>query len=48
MNNEFNDTNITRGRKDELAIFLIILEQAWQWWHTPLMPPLGRQRQVDF
>jgi hypothetical protein len=19
-----------------------------QWWHTPLIPALGRQRQVDF
>jgi hypothetical protein len=21
---------------------------AWQWWHTPLIPALGRQRRVDF
>ena len=21
---------------------------AWQWWRTPLIPALGRQRQVDF
>jgi hypothetical protein len=21
---------------------------ASQWWHTPLIPALGRQRQVDF
>jgi hypothetical protein len=20
----------------------------WAWWHTPLIPALGRQRQVDF
>jgi hypothetical protein len=20
----------------------------WPWWHTPLIPALGRQRQVDF
>ena len=22
--------------------------EARQWWHTPLIPALGRQRQVDF
>jgi hypothetical protein len=21
---------------------------SWVWWHTPLIPALGRQRQVDF
>ena len=24
------------------------LSAAGQWWHTPLIPALGRQRQVDF
>jgi hypothetical protein len=23
-------------------------DAARQWWHTPLIPALGRQRQVDF
>jgi hypothetical protein len=22
--------------------------RARQWWHTPLIPALGKQRQVDF
>jgi hypothetical protein len=21
---------------------------SWAWWHMPLIPALGRQRQVDF
>jgi hypothetical protein len=21
---------------------------CWAWWHTPLIPALGRQRQTDF
>jgi hypothetical protein len=27
-----------------------VLKACWagQWWHTPLIPALGRQRQVDF
>jgi hypothetical protein len=23
-------------------------KQVGQWWHMPLIPPFGRQRQVDF
>ena len=23
-------------------------ESRWAWWHTPLIPALGRQRQGDF
>jgi hypothetical protein len=23
-------------------------KMCWAWWHTPLIPALGRQRQVDF
>jgi hypothetical protein len=28
-------------------LFLKILSAGW-WWRTPLIPALGRQRQVDF
>jgi hypothetical protein len=23
-------------------------DMAWQWWRSPLIPALGRQRQADF
>jgi hypothetical protein len=29
------------------AIFLLLIS-TWQWWRMPLIPALGRQRQVDF
>jgi hypothetical protein len=24
------------------------IKEAWQWWHMPLIPALGRQRQANF
>jgi hypothetical protein len=33
-----------------LLLFGLIFQDrvSGQWWHTPLIPALGRQRQVDF
>jgi hypothetical protein len=28
--------------------FLQKLNISWVWWHTPLIPALGRQRQANF
>jgi hypothetical protein len=28
--------------------YLIKYMKAGRWWHTPLIPALGRQKQVDF
>jgi hypothetical protein len=33
---------------DALKIVIIKNKSSRQWWHTPLIPALGRQRQVDF
>jgi hypothetical protein len=32
----------------EILLPIIMLLIARQWWHMPLIPALGRQRQVDF
>jgi hypothetical protein len=49
------ETNIYFQKKDEYimanqyhtANVKTLKHFAWQWWHTPLIPALGRQRQVD-
>jgi hypothetical protein len=33
------------GQRNGFLNFIII---AGQWWHMPLIPALGRQRQADF
>jgi hypothetical protein len=32
----------------KMVLLLKNIENAGQWWHTPLIPELGRQRQGDF
>jgi hypothetical protein len=39
---------ITIFRKTGLNILLKAQHITGQWWHIPLIPALGRQRQVDF
>jgi hypothetical protein len=33
---------------EESNCFIKVLSRAEQWWRMPLIPALGRQRQVDF
>jgi hypothetical protein len=41
----FLDIMLFSGEK---KLLLEMLGMAGQWWSTPLIPALGRQRQVDF
>jgi hypothetical protein len=36
------------GYKQKLLKTVTKVTIARQWWHTPLIPALGRQRQADF
>jgi hypothetical protein len=33
--------------KEFRRMIINTFKEAEQWWHTPLVPALGRQRQVD-
>jgi hypothetical protein len=39
------DRHFMRAFEDSVLKMATI---SWEWWHTPLIPALGRQRQVDF
>jgi hypothetical protein len=36
------------GGEEEQEVRVREQELAGQWWHTPIIPALGRQRQEDF
>jgi hypothetical protein len=36
------------GENQQMEFIIKIIVDARQWWHTALIPALGRQRQVDF
>ena len=42
---------IFRYKTEKISSYVIcearMEKEAWQWWCTPLIPALGRQRQVD-
>jgi hypothetical protein len=37
----------TNPKSDRGLISNIYKELSWAWWHMPLIPELGRQRQAD-
>jgi hypothetical protein len=43
LQSTFQDSQGYTGRKN-----LVLKTNKGQWWRTPLIPALGRQRQVDF
>ena len=39
---------MTEFLKEEMTKSLREIQEARQWWHTPLIPALGRQKQAEF
>jgi hypothetical protein len=45
------NVDITFFHKNVLYLYLVEYENSgpsWAWWHTPLIPALGKQRQANF
>jgi hypothetical protein len=42
------NNNNNNNKYQKLSIAYKIFFISWAWWHMPLIPALGRHRQVDF
>jgi hypothetical protein len=45
---QFTGYHVKKLCQDEIPHMLKETKEPGQWWHTPLIPALGRQRQTNF